>query len=1107
MKLMHNRILYTLLIAAVMFATESPDPVLGQAFRGLGFIPGDDVNISIASGISADGQAIAGSSNVDFASVAARWTEDDGWVALGRLPGGTTSSATAVSNGGTTVVGWSGSQDGTRAFRWTDSGGMAGLGILPGGLASFAYGASADGTVVVGGVNVEGAAVGEKAFRWTPAGGMRELGALPGGTGGGRALAVSADGSTIVGYGAVPGATPQAFRWSDAEGMVALGSPQGNTLSEAYAVSADGSVVVGRAFGGVAQAFRWTESGGMQGMGNLPGFAQTRAVGVSEDGSTIVGYGESDSETSTFIWTEETGMRSLVTVLQEDYGVNIAGWRSLQAQAISSDGFVIVGLGINPDNELEAWRAQLTGVLLDSPGPDTLLIAGEQHRISWQASPSVQFVDLILLPDTLGAAPVTIDFGLPAADTSYLWSPPDTLFSRSARLVIHDTNDQTVADTSTVFRLRPYHVVRASSDETRYEAFDVDRHGWSFGNEPEFLFPYSWYQQQQFNYFGSMDPFSLIEYDSDFTAAPIHALSSDFADWPAYVRAFGIDAAYWALLQGNLAVYKDAFVSEWAAEAEPWGGSCYGLAVSSLLAFTHREAFGAAYPVVGPEEEIAFVSMNAAVREAISTLYSHQSGLRAFEAQRANLFTMRTTPRETLARFRSTLSNDSTLNEVSVLTMKDVGNCTPLTITGGHAVTPYRLEREDADASRWRLYVYDSNRPGDETAYVVVDSTANTWSYTGFTPAWGGACGLFLRDPIANYLDLALVNTLTVDKLGSRDGVEERPLRIATNSDLALTATDGRQVGHAAGRAFNDIEGAWAEVSDVGGLVRPKGYQVPMDTYRIELSAFPSDSVSVFVFDEDFTYAYGRTHAAPDHIDRLAYSSDDGLMARNDDASVTKTVSLRGIVPAETSERTLDVRDLALAASDSVRFTLLEMDSTPSFRLTNMGGGTTYTIRLRLADTEGAGRFRYAAVPIAAGATHTARPDWSTVGDENAVVSVDVDSDSDGVPEQTLVLRHQPVANEVDASHSLPLSFALGEAYPNPFQTMVTIPFDVPAAGHVRLAAYNLLGRQVAILVDGERGPGQHVAHLHAGELASGIYLIRLATATELHTRRVMLVR
>jgi len=97
------------------------------------------------------------------------------------------------------------------------------------------------------------------------------------------------------------------------------------------------------------------------------------------------------------------------------------------------------------------------------------------------------------------------------------------------------------------------------------------------------------------------------------------------------------------------------------------------------------------------------------------------------------------------------------------------------------------------------------------------------------------------------------------------------------------------------------------------------------------------------------------------------------------------------------------------------------------------------------------------------------------------------------------------VANEPGAD--LPDTFALHAAAPNPFAGRTTLGYDVPEACRVRLAVYDLLGREVAVLMDGEAPAGRHEAVLDGTGLAVGVYLVSLTTEGFTQTRRLALIR
>ena len=119
-------------------------------------------------------------------------------------------------------------------------------------------------------------------------------------------------------------------------------------------------------------------------------------------------------------------------------------------------------------------------------------------------------------------------------------------------------------------------------------------------------------------------------------------------------------------------------------------------------------------------------------------------------------------------------------------------------------------------------------------------------------------------------------------------------------------------------------------------------------------------------------------------------------------------------------------------------------------------------------------------------------------------------------------LRAAPLAATTDRSghFALPLAslagvlpeeFELGANYPNPFNPSTMIPYQLPAAMHVRLEVFNLLGQRVATLVDGEQPAGFHTASWDATDAAgqavgAGVYLYRLSSDGVQATRSMLLI-
>lgn len=271
-------------------STVVGDGFVWRSGSGLGALP-----FSRANGVSADGSIIVGRNG----SRAVRW---DGSILrdLDTFGWGEFSTANGVSGDGSVVVGngaVSGDFPETKGFRWTTSTGTESCGAgITGGLYEGwgAMAATHDGSIVVGNQGYH-----SRAFRWTPAGGSVEL--FPDLTYS-TANDLSSDGSIIA--ATIAADTPsdrRAARLVLGSTAQLLGELSGGDFSKASGISGDGSTIVGISGSSVGQrATLWAANSGPVSVGDLltsagvlghSGWTLTEATAISTDGSTIVGQG------------------------------------------------------------------------------------------------------------------------------------------------------------------------------------------------------------------------------------------------------------------------------------------------------------------------------------------------------------------------------------------------------------------------------------------------------------------------------------------------------------------------------------------------------------------------------------------------------------------------------------------------------------------------------------------------------------------------------------------------------------------------------------------------------------------------------------------------
>jgi hypothetical protein len=107
----------------------------------------------------------------------------------------------------------------------------------------------------------------------------------------------------------------------------------------------------------------------------------------------------------------------------------------------------------------------------------------------------------------------------------------------------------------------------------------------------------------------------------------------------------------------------------------------------------------------------------------------------------------------------------------------------------------------------------------------------------------------------------------------------------------------------------------------------------------------------------------------------------------------------------------------------------------------------------------------------------------------------------------TAILGDYMVTGVKEAPAQVANNFRMVQNYPNPFNPTTTISYDLKSSGKVRLAVYDLMGKEVAVLVDGVQSAGIHQVPFSAEKLTSGIYFYKLQAGDRMFTNKMTLMK
>lgn len=134
--------------------------------------------------------------------------------------------------------------------------------------------------------------------------------------------------------------------------------------------------------------------------------------------------------------------------------------------------------------------------------------------------------------------------------------------------------------------------------------------------------------------------------------------------------------------------------------------------------------------------------------------------------------------------------------------------------------------------------------------------------------------------------------------------------------------------------------------------------------------------------------------------------------------------------------------------------------------------------------------------------------DWTVyLRDDNDTVQVSTYAGVTFTPVwRSITFERLGTSNELDEVGKA-YEFGLNQNYPNPFNPSTAIEFSIPTAQNVRLTVYNVLGQQVASLVNQNLSAGVHTATFNASSLSSGVYFYRLEAGNKVAVKKMLLIK
>ena len=171
----------------------------------------------------------------------------------------------------------------------------------------------------------------------------------------------------------------------------------------------------------------------------------------------------------------------------------------------------------------------------------------------------------------------------------------------------------------------------------------------------------------------------------------------------------------------------------------------------------------------------------------------------------------------------------------------------------------------------------------------------------------------------------------------------------------------------------------------------------------------------------------------------------------------------------------------------------------------NYGDAMNYDLQVRSASANGQFIFTHISIPMAQNSAHQIVPVWNNL--QNEPVKILIDLGNDGTIDDSIFVKNQTTGVKDEGSLLTPNKYDLAQNFPNPFNPATSIRYSIPQASVVTLKVYDILGNEVANLVNEEKDQGVYTVTFNAGGLSSGIYFYTLRADGFVQTKKMLLIK